>query len=128
MAQRAGLRTALWGIAGERNGDMSVFVDELRNYGGSASFRWTNSCHMYADTLDELHAMADRIGMKRAWFQDKHGFPHYDLVERRRIVALRAGAVEADKYHMVNFSRAGRDLPPLPRPVAATSPTAQETK
>ena len=50
-------------------------------------------CHMLADSLDELHAMADRIGMKRKWFQNK-GVPHYDLSKSKRELAVRYGAVE----------------------------------
>lgn len=53
--------------------------------------RW---CHMWSEDLDALHDMAARIGMKRAWFQDKPGFPHYDLVPTRRAAAVALGAVE----------------------------------
>lgn len=82
---------------------MSVYVDKtfvlpsreqqafrvgLRN-----GHRW---CHMWADTPEELHAMAKRIGMRRAWFQDDRRLPHYDLVPSRRALALKFGAVEAD--------------------------------
>jgi hypothetical protein len=49
---------------------------------------------MYADTLDELHEMAAKIGMKREWFQDDQRLPHYDLTVSRRIKAVQAGAVE----------------------------------
>ncbi len=38
-------------------------------------------CHLFADTLDELHAAARMLGLKRSWFQcqptGRH--PHYDL-------------------------------------------------
>ena len=45
---------------------------------------------MYADSLEELHAMAVQIGMKREWFQNKPRLPHYDLTpRRRRAVSLR---------------------------------------
>lgn len=54
--------------------------------------RVVRSCHMIADTLEELHAMADRIGLKREWFQER-SFPHYDLIASRRERAIRAGAV-----------------------------------
>jgi hypothetical protein len=85
---------------------MSVYVDPLFGYGGSKSFRWKTSCHMYADTLDELHDMAARIGMRRAWFQDKNRkLPHYDLVPARRKLAVQFGAVEHDFRQMVAFKR-----------------------
>jgi hypothetical protein len=32
---------------------------------------------MLADTLEELHAMAEEIGLKRAWFQAHPLHPHY---------------------------------------------------
>ena len=52
-------------------------------------------CHMVADTLEELHVMANEIGMKRAAFQDapKASHPHYDVSQERRALALELGAV-----------------------------------
>lgn len=49
---------------------------------------------MTADTLDELHAFALRIGLRRTWFQPHAISPHYDLTVGRRAAAVRAGAVE----------------------------------
>jgi hypothetical protein len=69
-----------------------VYVDPLFNYGGSATFQWKTLCHMFADTLDELHTMAAMIRLKRVWFQDKR-LPHYDLTEGKQKEALRKGAV-----------------------------------
>jgi hypothetical protein len=74
-------------------------------HGGSSTFRWKRSCHMYADSLEELHAMALSIGMKRAWFQDKEKLPHYDLVPSRRKQAVNAGAIEHTREQMVQFMR-----------------------
>lgn len=51
-------------------------------------------CHMWADTEDELHAMAKKIGMKKEWFQNHGKLPHYDLVPTRRAAAIRYGAIE----------------------------------
>lgn len=45
--------------------------------------------HMIADTDEELHAMADRIGVARRWFQGDH----YDVTMTKRAEALKAGAV-----------------------------------
>ena len=59
-------------------------------------FRGYIMCHMTADTLDELHDMADRIGMERRWFQvpPKASHPHYDIPESKRAKALALGAHE----------------------------------
>lgn len=52
-------------------------------------------CHMFADSLEELHDMALKIGMKRLWFQiSKSGIPHYDLSKSRRKMAVSLGAIE----------------------------------
>lgn len=51
--------------------------------------------HMIADTDEELHAMADKIGVQRKWFQ-KPGTAgrHYDITMTMRTKAVAAGAVE----------------------------------
>ncbi len=55
-------------------------------------------CHMVSDTsMTELHAMAERIGMKRAWFQGDH----YDLVASRRDRAIAFGAVAVTSQQLV---------------------------
>lgn len=72
---------------------MAVYVDPL-----FWPWRGTIWCHMYADTIEELHDMADKIGLRRSWFQDKKHFPHYDLVESKRNMAIRFGAIEQDFY------------------------------
>ena len=70
---------------------MSVYVDTARH-----PFRGYIMCHMVADTLDELHQMADQIGMERRWFQvpPKASHPHYDIPESKRTKALALGAQE----------------------------------
>ncbi len=66
-----------------------VYVDELRWFG------WRRWCHMVTDgPIDELHAFADRIGLKREWFQEKGSTHHYDLMTAMRERAVKAGAVE----------------------------------
>jgi len=49
-------------------------------------------CHMIADTDDELHAMADKIGVARKWFQKDH----YDIAKSKRDLAIKFGAVKID--------------------------------
>jgi hypothetical protein len=81
---------------------MAVYVDEVMNHGGSATFRWKQSCHMYSDSLEELHAFAKKIGLKREWFQDKR-VPHYDLNASRHAAAIKKGAVQHDRRQAVEF-------------------------
>lgn len=88
---------------------MSVYVDPVLFHGGSKEFKWPRSCHMYADSLDELHRMAEAIGMRRAWFQDREGLPHYDLVPARRMRAIAFGAIEHSRAEMVAFMRRRND-------------------
>ena len=63
---------------------MRVFVDSAKlPYG-----RMLMS-HMLADTLEELHDMADPIGIARKWFQPT-STPHYDICqEKRRLEPIR---------------------------------------
>jgi hypothetical protein len=70
---------------------MAVYVDELTDYG----WKLGASCHLLADSVEELHQFAQGIMMKRSWFQvSKSGIPHYDLVASRRRMAVRQGAIE----------------------------------
>lgn len=74
---------------------MTVYVDEsIFGYGRMIM------CHMWADTLDELHDMADKIGMQRKWFQQppKASWCHYDISKSMRAKAVTLGAVEVDRY------------------------------
>jgi len=72
---------------------MVVYVDEMRIWGptGLACFA-KGSCHLTADSEDELTAFARRLGLKDEWFQDTR-VPHYDLTPARRRSALEYGAV-----------------------------------
>jgi len=47
---------------------------------------------MWADTLDELNAMADKIGLRREWIQTDGIVNHYDLTAGRRGAAINNGA------------------------------------
>lgn len=75
---------------------MPVYVDELHKWPTRIKCFQAGSCHMVADTLEELHVMAETIGLSRGWFQDKKRLPHYDLTVSRRAAALKAGAIEDD--------------------------------
>lgn len=81
---------------------MAVYVDKARNPLGRMKMS-----HMLADSLDELHAMADRIGLKRAWFQ-RGSTPHYDVCQAKRKLAIAAGAIEIDRRQTVELIRRWR--------------------
>ena len=76
---------------------MGVYVDEME-----AEFRQMKMCHMIADSLEELHEMADKIGVKRKWFQPK-SFPHYDVCKSKKILAVENGAkiISPDEFVQV---------------------------
>lgn len=70
---------------------MAVYVDWLRKTPRTSSWPYTQSCHMLADSVEELHAFAASIGMKREWFHPG-STPHYDLTATRQKLAIARGA------------------------------------
>jgi hypothetical protein len=82
---------------------MAVYVDQEENQLGRMKM-----CHMIADTIEELHEMADKIGMKREWFQPK-SFPHYDVSKERRALAIKLGAKEIGRREVVAVMRRFRE-------------------
>ncbi|MGH2867732.1 MAG: DUF4031 domain-containing protein [Solirubrobacteraceae bacterium] len=100
---------------------MSVYVDHIFAVGDWG--RWTGGGHLQADTLKELHEFADRIGLRREWFQSKPGRPendHYDLTREGRELALEFGAIAEDRTAGARrrqaIRRARRSRPPLSAP------------
>ncbi|KAB8162939.1 DUF4031 domain-containing protein [Streptomyces sp. 3MP-14] len=85
---------------------MAVYVDEIRDYTWLArarGLRHTHWCHLTADGVDELHAFADRLGLRRTWFQRKGPRDyrwHYDITPPKRAQAVKLGAVEVDRRFM----------------------------
>ena len=71
---------------------MTVYVDDMYTT-QLGRFERMKMSHMIADTEEELHEMAQKIGLKREWYQGDH----YDVALGRRLVdafALRgAGAL-----------------------------------
>lgn len=72
-----------------------VYVDDF-----NAPYRRMIMCHMMADTPEELHAMATKIGIARKWFQD-HQFKHYDICLSKKKIAMQYGAIEITAREMV---------------------------
>lgn len=80
---------------------MTVYVDDVRH-----AFGRMVMCHMWADSLEELLAMADRIGVQRRWLQQppKASWVHFDISLGKKAFAIRAGAVLTDKYGPVEHT------------------------
>jgi len=76
---------------------MTVYVDDVRHRFGNMVM-----CHLWADTLDELLAMVDRIGVQRKWIQ---GHPTLSSGKHRN-GTLRHRPVEEGARHR---SRCGTD-------------------
>ena len=94
---------------------MAVFVDQpIHPYGRMMM------CHLWADSLDELLAMVDRIGVQRKWIQGhptlsfgKHraaSWVHFDISKGKRTLAIQAGAIETDRYGPSYFEAQRRGL------------------
>ena len=73
----------------------SVYVDKYEIPYGRMKMS-----HMIADTLDELHAMAKQLGLRR-WFQKNTSIPHYDVCLSKRAEAVRLGAILLPKRPFV---------------------------
>lgn len=92
---------------------MTVYVDNVQ-----IPYGRMRMCHLLADSLDELHAMAEHIGVARRWFQgwDKASCPHYDVCLSKRERAVAAGAIEIDRKELAAM---------LPRLRRALSPVTE---
>lgn len=66
---------------------MTVYVDDMYLY-PMGRFGRMKMSHMIADTEEELHQMAAKIGVARKWYQGDH----YDISISRRSIALDLGA------------------------------------
>lgn len=79
---------------------MAVFVDNSR-----LPWRGQSWCHLVADSVQELHTFADQLGLKRAWFQEKTMYPHYDVTVNVRVRALQLGAQPGDKRTIISCAK-----------------------
>lgn len=94
---------------------MTIYVDDVRH-----RFRNMWMCHMWADTIDELHTEALALGLRMEWFQcpPKASWEHYDISLSMKAKALKRGAVLTDKYGpLVREYQRRLLLPRLPRDV-----------
>lgn len=92
---------------------MAVYVDTLIDYG----WKLGPSCHMTADSIEELNAFAVKIGLKTAWLQiSNQDLPHYDLVASKRRLAVKFGAIEITGWAKIaEHNRRLREVYKLPK-------------
>jgi hypothetical protein len=81
---------------------MSVYVDPDRPCLRNKYWNYDSSCHLFADSIIELHLFAGKMGLKKGWFQNSKRLPHYDLTRTRRIQAVRQGAIEVNLRFVVD--------------------------
>ncbi len=104
---------------------MTVCVDSMRVRAkiGGHDARWS---HLTADTVEELYTFAEKLFLKREWFQKccksdprcpKVDAPagicihfHYDVTDRVRSVALREGAESVSLSRMGTIMSARRTI------------------
>lgn len=76
---------------------MSAYVDDA-----NIPWRGKRWCHLYADSLSELVAFGDLIGLKREWLQNPDGtsertgqaaLPHFDVTGQMLDKAVTHGAI-----------------------------------
>lgn len=89
---------------------MTVYVDDAKHpyTPEHAPGRSYVMCHLWADTVEELLAFVDKIEVNRRWIQGhptlsmpkyrKASWVHFDIVQTKRVLAVKLGAVETDKY------------------------------
>ncbi|HEY2637434.1 MAG TPA: DUF4031 domain-containing protein [Solirubrobacteraceae bacterium] len=85
---------------------MAVYVDDAR-----IEWRGRRWSHLQADSADELHAFAARLGLPRRAFQSKPHKPehdHYDVPDELRARAIRLGAVAETWREGARRRRPGR--------------------
>jgi hypothetical protein len=84
---------------------MSVFVDDA-----AVPYRGKPRYHLAADSVQELHAFARRVGIKRCWFHRGARWAHYDITAKERDRALAAGADALTSRELVRRARALRTV------------------
>lgn len=79
---------------------MTIYVDDEQ-----CLWRGKLWCHMVANSLPELHEFAQRLGLRRAWFQSGSIYPHYDVTMRVRDKALALGALMGDRCIIITCAK-----------------------
>lgn len=88
---------------------MTVYVDD--GFVAGEWGLWSGGGHLQADSAEELHAFAARLGLRPEWLQSRPGRPwndHYDLTRAARERAIALGARPVTWREAVRRNRAVR--------------------
>lgn len=88
---------------------MAVYVDNA-----GIVFKGKPRHHLTADSLEELHAFCERVGIKRCWFHNTKRHPHYDVTDAQREAAIEAGAVAVSARDLMLKAKALAPAPTEP--------------
>lgn len=120
----------------------ALFVSVSRNpqaraVGSRNGHQWS---HLWADTREELDALAVSIGLRPEWWQAARPIMpsgHYDLTPGKRAAAISAGATEADLFAwfreasdrrlVADFARLSGGIFPATQMVAAAVKRLQDS-
>lgn len=84
---------------------MTVYVDNPM-YARTASKKPRKLyAHMVADSFDELHAFAAKIGVKKHFFHRSKTAHHYDINQDQYVIALKNGAQLVDSREIVRIGK-----------------------
>lgn len=75
---------------------MSIYVDNSK-----VAFKGREWCHMMADTLQELHYFAAKMGVDPRLFHRSASYPHYDITIQMRETMISHGAIIADRRTII---------------------------
>ena len=76
---------------------MAIYVDWMQPCVPNKNWKYSENCHLMADTEEELHDFAVNVlGLRKGWFQNHVRHPHYDLTRSKRVLAVKNGAFTVD--------------------------------
>jgi hypothetical protein len=92
---------------------LTIYVDDA-----FISYGLMKMSHMMADTDEELHGMADALGLNRRHFQQVRSGDHYDVSKGYRERALKLGAITIKPRQMAAYAWFKRTYNSAPSSIA----------
>lgn len=83
---------------------MPIYVTETKKVKKNSLWHWSEIAYMFADSRQELHDFAYRIGLHPYMFMNNPHFPYYPITASKRYKALDKGAHPMSKEQALQFS------------------------